>query len=245
VRDETGIHVDPEQNNMKQTTRKLVVTLLILSLAPIAGCGSALRSYEKELAKTGRDRITSVVNGLGLVITPRKKVFTMDEQVIIDIRIFNDTNSNAGDAPRVDINVYTELLEGFLIYIDARCLTNKDYSYKTQPEKIDPVADLPRFSHYVRLQPGYSIGRPIHFSPIARGLKPGIYEMTVTYSSNLDSCLVSPRLTLDQLRLLKTGEDNNEGFVKLWKNTLVSNTIVFEIKKGSGKRSAGAVRAAE
>ena len=216
-------------------TRVLHASLLIAGLLTLpllaAGCifgSSSLQTYRDVIAKDQRDRTISL-NGIALSLHPRKDVFKRNEPVLVDYRLTNVTAASS-TSPIGEINVYAELVpEGFLVTFDLERLgKEKEQVHKSEVLKINPEDEPGRYCHYMKLQPGFFVGRPLQFD--SRRLKPGIYKM-IAYYTNLDQkeCLLSPRLTPDQIRLLET-EKGNEGFARLWVGKLTSNTIVFEVK---------------
>ena len=213
---------------------KSIAAVLAAVAAPLiaAGCGgSALQKYQKELmaSRTGRG-YSEYRSGLALSIRARKDVFTMQEPIMIDYQITNITNMSKVLA---DINVYAEMqLEGILLRYEIYKLTGKgrEQVYVSKRLDVRPDQENPAdYSHYVRLMPGYFFGRPIQINPM--NLKgSGIYEMTAYYDNSQETCVISPRLTRDQISLLET-DKGNCAFVQLWTGSLKSNTIVFELKR--------------
>jgi len=203
----------------------LAAAVLALPLLLAAGCGkgSLLLRYQEQAARAEEHR-TAVVNGLAFSLHPRSDVFTQAEPVVVDVRITNDTNNKP---PIADINVYSELKDdGFLLTFELYKIDGqRKLVYASSRRRELKEEDLPAYSHFTRLQPGFYMGRPIQLGRLA----PGIYQMTAVYASDLDMCLLSPRLSTDQLRLLEN-ENGNEGFVKLWRGALKSNTVVFQVK---------------
>jgi len=216
------------------------ITLLMLALLPcvaIAGCGSSrLQKHKDEIAAARKDEALTY-DGLAFSLHTIKDTFTDTEPVVIDSRITNVTNMTPGSG-RV-INVYAELQEGFLVYLDVQQLAAKDgigFSYHSENRDIDLDKHLPEYSHYARLRPGYSIGRPVVFRANNLGLPPGIYRMTAIYdNSRLRECLASPELKIEHLQKLQPESGRNPGLVPLWTGTLRSNVVVFEIVKDKSK----------
>ncbi|HUW30392.1 MAG TPA: hypothetical protein VM223_02140 [Planctomycetota bacterium] len=211
------------------TRRSILVCAIAGSLVfPLlaAGCGtSRLQRYKDELARSERGRSVYIMRGLALSILPRKDVFNVKEPVVIDYRITNV--SSTSDMPG-DISLYSEFQrEGFLLTFELyrRLGAEREPVHASPKLELKPSEDLPRFSHYVKLQPGFFHGRPIQIE--TGRLKPGIYEMTARYDSEQKECLLSYRMTVDKINLL--GAD--DAFVTLWQGSLKSNTIVFEVQK--------------
>jgi len=198
---------------------------LVLSLLA-AGCGSSqLQRYKDERAQSG-SRMIFGMNGLALSLIPRKDVFAVGEPVIIDYRLTNVTLATNTPAP-ADINVYSEFQrEGFLLTFELYRLAGEKEKVHASPKlEVKPDEDLPKYSHYVKLQPGFFHGRPIQID--AGRLKAGIYEITARYDTEQKECLLSQRMTVEKISLLGT----EEAFVPLWQGSLKSNTVVFEVKK--------------
>ena len=202
-------------------SRAVILSAIAALLA--TGCiSSAFQKHKQALIESGRADQVVQKKGLALSISLRgdTEVFKKNDPILIDVRLTNITNSLGTPA---DISVYSEIAsDGLLLYIDLYKIDDsRRQIYQTLSQQIDDVQRMERFPHYVRLQPGFFIGRPIQF----RGkLKPGIYELSVRYSNNYKDCPVSPGLAPDQIRLL----DAN-GFVNLWRGALRSNGIVFQV----------------
>ena len=203
--------------------------LLTLPLLLATGCSTTtpVQRHRQELTKAGKDQST-FQGGLALRINPTKDTYSQKEQVNIDYRV-----SNISDTFEVpgEINVYGELkYEGFLITYDITKLgKDRKSAYMSKGVEIDVDKELAALSHYVRLQPGFFFGRPIRLKP--GSLSPGFYEMIAYYSNKQKMCLLSPKLTPDQIRLMAT-DQGNEAFVTLWNGFMLkSNTIVFEVKE--------------
>jgi len=200
----------------------LVAALVILSAA---GCAttSKLKEYQAELDRTQRSKVPGGRNGLALSIHPRKQVFEHDEPVLIDVRLTNVTNATAVPA---DINVYTEIAtEGLLLYLDLYRLDDvRKRLHQTPPYHPSEEKQLADYPHYVTLQPGFTISRPLQFADF----QPGIYELTVRYDCQYEFCRLSPRLSVDDIAKLQDATGVS-GFVRLWRGTLHSNTVVFEV----------------
>jgi len=209
------------------TRRSILVSAIAGSLVfplLVAGCGtSQLQRHKDELARSERGR-SLYIKCLALSLLPRKDVFNVNEPVVIDYRITNV--SSTSDMPG-DISLYSEFQrEGFLLTFELYRLAGQREPVHASPKlELKPSEDLPRFSHYVKLQPGFFHGRPIQIE--TGRLKPGIYEMTARYDSEQKECLLSYRMTVDKINLL--GAD--DAFVTLWTGSLKSNTIVFEVVK--------------
>jgi len=203
----------------------LMAGLLALPLVFTAGCGSnALQRYKDDALRHEQGRV-AFSNGLAFSLHPRQEVFKQGEPAVIDFRITNVTNVTP---PMAAINVYGELQhDGFLISFELYKVDGeRRLFHASEGLNINTDDALPAYSNYVRLLPGFFFGRPIQ---LPSKLPAGIYQMTAIYASTQDLCLLSPRLTPDQIRLLE-GDQGNEGFVKLWKGLLKSNTVVFQVK---------------
>ena len=210
------------------TRRSILVSVIAGSLVlPLlaAGCGtSQLQRSKDELARSDRGR-SMYMRGLALSLLPRKDVFNVKEPVVVDYRITNV--SSTSDTPG-DISLYSEFQwEGFLITFELyrRLGAEREPVHVSPKLEVKPSEDLPKFSHYVKLQPGFFHGRPIQIE--AARLKPGIYEMTARYDNEQKECLLSYRMTVDKINLLGT----DDAFVPLWTGSLKSNTIVFQVVK--------------
>jgi len=209
--------------------RRIVFLVAITgSLALMAvGCGtSELQRHKEGLARSNRLAIFGS-SGLALSLQPRKDVFRMNEPVVIDYRLTNVSLATNTPSP-ADINVYSEFQqEGFLLSFELyRIEGNEKTKVHASPAKtVNPDDDLPKYSHYVKLQPGFFHGRPIQID--AGRLKAGIYEMTARYDNEQKECLLSRKMTADKINLI--GMD--DAFVPLWKGSLKSNTVVFEVQK--------------
>lgn len=205
--------------------------VVLLATLPLLGAGcfgsGSLQHYRDLIAKEGGDRTVST-NGLALSLHPRKDMYKKPDTIFIDVKLTNVTTLSS-TAPVGEINVYAELVpEGFLFTFDLfRLGKTKEQVHKSEILKIDPKEQPGHYSHYVKLQPMFYFGRPIQID--SRRLPSGIYQLVAYYTSDQKECLLSPRLTPDQIRLLET-ERGNEGFAKLWMGKLTSNTIVFEVK---------------
>ena len=216
------------------------LALLVLAMLPciaVAGCSSSrLQKHKDEIAAARRDEAL-IYDGLAFSLHPIKDTFTDAEPVVIDSRITNVSNMSPGNDRA--INVYAELHEGFLIYLDVQQLDAKDgigFTYQSENVDVDLDKYLPEYSHHTRLRPGYSIGRPIVFRANTLKLPPGIYRMTAIYdNSRLRECLASPDLKIEHLQKLQPESGRNPGLVPLWMGTLRSNIVVFEIVKDKSK----------
>jgi len=203
---------------------KTITTCVVAVVAAVctAGCrNDDLLQHKQALGAAAV--ATEPKDGLALSIWPRqgKETFRKDEVILIDVKLTNITNG----LPRPkDIPVYTEIArEGLLLYLELYKLDGgRRQHWLTERVDADLKERMKHYPHYVKLQPGFFIGRPLQFK---KRLPPGIYELSVSYANNYDFCPLSAGLTPDQINLI--GADL--GLVKLWKGLLRSNTIVFKV----------------
>ena len=206
--------------------RSIVVAgLAALIMISTAGCTSVspLEELQVELDRSGASKVPIGRDGLAISLHPRKQVFKKNEPVLIDVRLTNVTNSTQLPA---DINVYTEIqTDGLLLFLDVfRVDGVRKPAYQSLAREVGEETQLGELTHFVTLQPGFSISRPLQFADFPTG----IYELTVRYDCRFKYCRLSPRLKKEDIMKLENATGVS-GFVKLWQGTLISNVVVFEV----------------
>ena len=196
--------------------RWLPFVLLVLLLP--AGCKSEADRWREAIEKERRRR-PEPVDGLIVRTNVERPVFREDDPIIVYLVVEN--------VSRKDIPVYTELETGVLIglRIRGRGPSEGFLHFSPMRELVRTKDNIARVSHYVALQPGYYIGRPVVLP--AKTLPPGEYSLTVAYLNTFKSCLAKSDFTADELRNLQ------EGAMKqgLWTGRAISNVVDFKVVK--------------
>ncbi len=190
---------------------------LLLLLLP-AGCPSEADRW-RDAIEEGRRRRPEPVDGLIVRAGVERAVFREDDPIIVYLYVEN--------VSRKDIPVYTELETGVLIGLRILGRGPSEGFKHLSPmlELVRTKDNITKVSHYVVLQPGYYIGRPVVLP--ANTIPPGEYSLTVAYLNTFRSCLAKPDFTADELRLLQ------EGAMKqgLWTGRAISNVVDFKVVK--------------
>jgi len=184
----------------------------------LAGCPSEADRW-RDAIEEGRRRTPEPVDGIIVRASVERPVYREDDPIIVYLAVEN--------VSRKDIPVYTELETGVLIGLRIRGRGPSEGFQHLSPKLrlVRTPENISKVSHYVVLQPGYYIGRPVVLP--AKTLPPGEYSLTVAYLNTFNSCLAKSDFTADELRYLQ------EGAMKqgLWTGRAISNVVDFKVLK--------------
>ena len=196
--------------------RTSCVILTLLSLLVWAGCRGDGADLLREDILRLREQSPEPVRGLMLRVRPQKSLYAADEPIIMQLTIENISKE--------DIPVYTEMETGILVGLQVH--REDQLVHATPKRNLERNSEnFHLVSHYVTLQPGYYVGRPIILP--AGILAPGNYTLTAAYENPFPSCLAKPDFTPEEMRLLQDGA-LKQG---LWTGRLASNFVRFEVSK--------------
>ena len=191
-------------------------------------------TLEDVAAETSRTR-----KGLRLVIATDKATYTMDEPIVLDLRVENRSglSGEAGDTPR-DIPVYFEPLaksaQGRIgewhFKFHIRSEETGRAIYESRRFEV-PEADRADYYHFMVLPQHAYVGRQFPLPRArARGwLRPGRYTIAVTYEVDDDFpyVILNRHFTAKQVELLGT----KLAYTRVWTGRLYSNRVSFRIRR--------------
>ena len=229
--------------------RTLLAGLLALG---IAGCSWPFRKHAPEEenpfgisdprlrqmnVKDLDAQIAQPRSGLRLAIEADKADYSINEPIVVDVRLENVGNPQGPEKPR-DISVYFEpvaqLPNGtpveWLFRFELRADKGDQLIYQTPPVKVSD-SERASYYHYVTLPPQSFVGRRFVFWPQrARGLlKPGRYNLLCSYSVGEDYpyVILNRNFTAAQVEMLGT----KLAYTRVWTGQLYSNRTEFRIKR--------------
>ena len=181
-------------------------------------------------------------NGLQLLIRTNRDVYTMDEPIVLDVRLTNvsgkNRRENLKDQPR-DIPIYFEPFAKskggksgeWLFKFAVRDAKTERPVYRS-PQFEVPEADRADYYHYMVLPPDAFVGRQFVFPPPSkmRGwLTPGTYAVQAIYevSDDFPYVIRNRKFTPKQVELLGI----KLAYARVWTGDLVSNRATFRVRE--------------
>ena len=205
------------------------------------------KPLEQRFTKESIEELTSEIsrtrNGLRLVISTDKTEYTMDEPIVLDMRLENRSgmSSEENDKAR-DISVYFEPFAKapggkpaeWLFKFHVRSEDNERTVYRSRDFTVSDD-DRAGYYHFMNLQQHAYVGRRFVFPPgnARNWLAPGRYSFLVSYevSDEFPYVIINRRLTAKQVQLL----GSKLAYTRVWTGKLYSNRATVRIRR---KRSS-------
>ena len=231
--------------------RKTLPCVLAAAFAALAGCTPFWNRTEpaskrvlgvtdpriREMTiETAEAEMARPQGGLRLVIDTDRKVYRMDEPIVLDVRLENITGSEPKEEGR-DIAIYYEPFaktpEGeqaeWLFRFVLRSESDGEIVYQSREFEVKEK-DRGGYYHYVTLPPQSFVGRKFVSRPARVGnwLKPGRYSFIVDYAVSEDYPYVIVNRQLSQSQVTELGL--KLAYVRVWTGRLYSNRVEFRIR---------------
>lgn len=174
-------------------------------------------------------------NGLRLTASASKAEFTVDEAIVLDVRIQNRSGQakRRGDGGR-DIPVYFEPFARtqsgrpaeWLFKFHVRDEDTERLVYRSPRFEV-PESERAKYYHFVTLPESAYVGRRFVFPP--GKLKPGRYTFLISYevSDEFPYVIINRRLSAKQVQLL--GSDL--AYTRVWTGKLYSNPVTVTVRR--------------
>jgi len=193
--------------------------------------------FRKETLEDIEADLSRARGGLRLVVAMEQTKYRLDEPIVLDVRLENQTAAGQENKPR-DLAVYFEPFAKtprgrkaewqFKFYVRSE---KDERLYYESPRFTVPEAARADYYHFVTLPPRSFVGRKFVFPPakVRNWLEPGRYSFLVSYQVGDDYpyVILNRQFTAEQVELLGT----KLAYQRVWTGKLYSNRISFRIKR--------------
>ncbi|MFW6164077.1 MAG: hypothetical protein ACODAJ_15020 [Planctomycetota bacterium] len=191
--------------------------------------------FKKETLEDLAAEVSRTRNGLRLTASASKQEYTVDEPIVLDVRIENRSgHSKQGRDGGRDIPVYFEPFAKkpsgrpgeWLFKFLVRDADSQDIVYRSDRFEV-PESERAKYYHFVTLPEDAYVGRRFVLPP--GNLKPGDYTFLVSYevSDEFPYVIINRRLSAKQVQLL----GSKLAYVRVWTGKLYSNPVTVTIRR--------------